>query len=1265
MPSTSAAAHRLAPLSDDTRAKVIQEPPAVHAERACAGRRDGKYEVLARVAVAGDLGGAGSISTRYAIAKELFPYKWDHLLPLPANDGNAAMQVNRANKIAKFTGHETARLGLELLSYSCWYIDGIEPTVRSVRSRQCQQRFTPEEDDSIPYCGACKGLDAIKGLQRHLRRAAARDRADAELTADDRKKIELQRASNTPILLTAARSAQLKKWLSDPYVQRAWKYLERGEFGSVFIDLYQQAQDGKLADKALFVKISEALADRIQREHSGNPNAKYGIRYDQDVLNFFIAMRGYGAQSAAQYNLLSEVIGGVCERRLRAITSKATEAMDSPDLTAHNVARLARDLKKRGYERVPVALSMDCTVLRGKLLHSTEFGSHILGSVEPLSAVEVRDRSDIDRIIEGVVEKGALASQVRVLVGKAAMHGCSTIPLAIPPTQGKDTAEDNAALLLKCIQFCAKEGIAVISCGADGASNEQGAHDILNASPAASDYLVFTIEKFGITVRIPVFPVTGPLVTIPDPGHVQKVLRNNEQSGTHCLSLNENVLTHDTLVSLQKEKGSGMVLKDVVNTDKQDDGAAIRLFHSNALAACMNAEGTIDPQYRMAFAVHFVFGELFDAVFKRDLSHFERVRAVLRAKFFLKIWRDHIAEKNQSPYGYLFLMRRSFLSSQNYKSLNHLCDALIKLVIVHSEFYPNVPFLPWQHGSMALEKLFGIARTFIPNFTYVEFIVTLRHVLLRESALLRLAQCGVHEKKEKTSGYVHDTTLEQLTEESLKKLSQLPSRAQICEIAVVAFDEVIALMQEPLGITKQPSLPFTFPELVVGYKQKARRKEKEPVAVYYSDDDEDDEDAVEDEDEDDAAEDEASELDSEDEREMLDALAANDANELRDGLRNMPDDSQQVRDLFHIARLSALMEDLHAEELAAAEGLAEPPVLLRPDISNLLNADPVPARLEEVYKLQPILRPSDKSIDLDAVIRLRRAHDRKSGVLSEKTFELKPRYAEYEPKKLAEATKALGDAAPVDKGDLSTALDANACAPLTRNEIQHRLRFEASTNDALQALMHKRKGGFSRPERWTNVKAAQSASDVDASTSTGKGRITPWALAKTITAAVPHVDTLLPNLATRGITLLNRLRKGSWVVVQTKDIRYVGRVEAIFKKNGTAKGNQHCSTSDAGPSDIASLTNIPMRVFVECEPGEDVNRFRHHTRVTGALWHHATAKEIVYHLGPSAMDESSSGRLGSLKDWAYERWSTLGRQEIQQLICAQYKKKKRTKKTAT
>lgn len=164
-------------------------------------------------------------------------------------------------------------------------------------------------------------------------------------------------------------------------------------------------------------------------------------------------------------------------------------------------------------------------------------------------------------------------------------------------------------MLLRCREICEGLGLSVLSCGSDGASAEVGAHEIVDPSPLASATVPFSIEKYGYNVSIPVFPGTGPLVTIPDPSHVRKVLRDNEQSGTHLLTLGDHYLAHATLVALRERPQSGLVKKDVEGTDKQDDGAAIRLYHSNALRACLANNGeSVDSPFSLVFVLHFVFG---------------------------------------------------------------------------------------------------------------------------------------------------------------------------------------------------------------------------------------------------------------------------------------------------------------------------------------------------------------------------------------------------------------------------------------------------------------------------------------------------------------------------------------------------------------------------------------------------------------------------------------------------------------------------------
>jgi hypothetical protein len=190
-------------------------------------------------------------------------------------------------------------------------------------------------------------------------------------------------------------------------------------------------------------------------------------------------------------------------------------------------------------------------------------------------------------------------------------------------------------------------------------------------------------------------------------------------------------------------------------------------------------------------------GELFDAFFRKDLRHIDRIRSALRAKFFLQAWRDHIvAKSNDKTYGHFFNLKRSFISPQAYKSLHNLCDALIKLVLVHRKYYPKIAFVPWFYGTHCLEHLFALARSFLPNFTYAEFLLLLRHIHLRQISLLSLAKAGVTERARdsKTAGYVFDGTLEVLTEGQLKHLTVWPSDDNITDAAEVAMEDVTGLM---------------------------------------------------------------------------------------------------------------------------------------------------------------------------------------------------------------------------------------------------------------------------------------------------------------------------------------------------------------------------------------------------------------------------------------------------------------------------------------
>src|SRR5882762_1784199 len=89
---------------------------------------------------------------------------------------------------------------------------------------------------------------------------------------------------------------------------------------------------------------------------------------------------------------------------------------------------------------------------------------------------------------------------------------------------------------------------------------------------------------YGVYLTAPVFK-TGPLISVTDPPHSRKTGRNQPQYGTHTASMGTGFLVNRSLVDLFEIEGSGLQLKDVENVDKQDDGAARRVYHLVALTA--------------------------------------------------------------------------------------------------------------------------------------------------------------------------------------------------------------------------------------------------------------------------------------------------------------------------------------------------------------------------------------------------------------------------------------------------------------------------------------------------------------------------------------------------------------------------------------------------------------------------------------------------------------------------------------------------------
>lgn len=157
----------------------------------------------------------------------------------------------------------------------------------------------------------------------------------------------------------------------------------------------------------------------------------------------------------------------------------------------------------------------------------------------------------------------------------------------------------------------------VISMAADGASSELAAQALMDAEKSDQCPLVFDYPLYGVHLRAPGFDTTGPLISVQDPPHARKTCRNQPQHGTHTASLGKGHVVNRSFVQLYETGISGLQLRDVQDVDKQDDGAARRIFHHMALAVTtserVDGSREVRPEFTGLFVYLFIFGLFFTA----------------------------------------------------------------------------------------------------------------------------------------------------------------------------------------------------------------------------------------------------------------------------------------------------------------------------------------------------------------------------------------------------------------------------------------------------------------------------------------------------------------------------------------------------------------------------------------------------------------------------------------------------------------------------
>lgn len=326
-----------------------------------------------------------------------------------------------------------------------------------------------------------------------------------------------------------------------------------------------------------------------------------------------------------------------------------------------------------------------------------------------------------------------------------------------------------------------KHKIPVISYACDGTEVERSVQRLLVAK--APKKIEHTIKgpHLGSDVNISIAIIQDqPICMVQDSKHALKTFRNNLFSGARLLTIGNYTAIFQRIRDIAFESGSPLYHRDVEKLDRQDDNAATRLFSADVLKYLSDHH----PDHIGEIIYLFVFGELIDAYQNRHISHIERLKMVLRARYFLDAWEVFLAHSGYTKAHY-------FLSREAVDIAHIIIEGYISLVLVHRDYLPTVvPLVPWLHSSEVCEHVFGEARQIVKDFTFLDFIymVPKLRVKLRQAILCALTS----DPKACASGYTH--TYFNHTDIDLRVLATFPTNEEIDEVADMAMQEVDSLL---------------------------------------------------------------------------------------------------------------------------------------------------------------------------------------------------------------------------------------------------------------------------------------------------------------------------------------------------------------------------------------------------------------------------------------------------------------------------------------
>lgn len=367
------------------------------------------------------------------------------------------------------------------------------------------------------------------------------------------------------------------------------------------------------------------------------------------------------------------------------------------------------------------------------------------------------------------------------------LKGISPIVVAALPIGEKLNVSELSPFSETIIRGLIGQGVHVVSACADGTTTERNIQrQILRNADMRRTYSLRspTTLNEAYTLRVDVAIIQGcPIVLIQDSLHGRKTFRNNLFSGARLLVFGNFTALYRFIRSIAFDSEGTLYIRDVERLDRQDDNASARLNAALTLRFCIEKH----PRQLGEILYLFIFGELIDAYQNRAMCHSDRLRLLLRAHYFIKMWRIFLARAGYSET--LF-----FISREAADIADFLIKGLYGLIIVYRDHYSHdkpFPLLPWLHSTEACEHTFGEARKIIPDFTAADFYQILGKITIKIRAAVSLAEMSA-DPRQRASGY--NITYMDQRDIDLVALATYPSDIEIEGISKIAFEEAESLV---------------------------------------------------------------------------------------------------------------------------------------------------------------------------------------------------------------------------------------------------------------------------------------------------------------------------------------------------------------------------------------------------------------------------------------------------------------------------------------